>query len=245
MSAASIRSTDLPSLHRPFAETAAEAFVRPVDASRDGAPSEVFELVSRGDFVSGRLDRPAPGAEPSPLILFVHDAGRSAEEAKGPLLEAWLAAGYAVARPDLALHGARQSPKLSERLVSGYRQLMQSEALDLDTHALVEEFARQSVSDLVRTAEAIGARPEIDGERIALVGRGLGAAAIAWSAEHVAGLRACVLLGDLDQAPGHDLDPAAHLAAAQAARTGVDRFEILAATGEDAEIDSFLKDRLG
>ena len=45
----------------------------------------------------------------------------------------------AVARIDLPLLGSRQSPKLSDRLVSGHERLARGGPLDADTRALVEE----------------------------------------------------------------------------------------------------------
>jgi dienelactone hydrolase len=120
-----------------------------------------------------------------------------------------VSSGLGVARIDLPLHGRRASPKLSARLIQGYERLTRGSALDAETSALVEEFARQSTSDLIRTIEALGRRPEIDAERIALAGLGIGAMTSLWAARHSPTLRACVLAGGAGQLSGSPLDPAA------------------------------------
>jgi dienelactone hydrolase len=83
--------------------------------------------------------------------------------------------GWALAAIDFPLHGERSSPKLSERLVAGVSRLARHEELDADTGALVEEFARQATSDLLRTLEALAALEAIDERRLAYFGQGLGA----------------------------------------------------------------------
>lgn len=197
-------------LFRPYDEPAARAARRPRGAASgdQAARAETFELVSRGDFVAGQLDTPASSA-PAPLVVVVHDTGSSADALA--TARAWTEAGWVVARPELALHGVRKSAKLSERLVSGYRTLLAGEPLDLDTRALVQEFARQSVSDLVRCLEALSALDEVDASRVALVGLGIGAAVSCWAAPHLPTLRACVLAGEVAPCPGDPLDPVARL----------------------------------
>jgi len=194
------------SLYRPFDEEPARATLRISDSGE-----VTFEFVSRGDFVQGRLD--APDDTDAPLVILVHDTEGAAEAASLDFAREWTRAGLAVARIDLPLHGRRQSPKLSERLVTGYRELARGAALDPDTHALVEEFARQSVSDVVRTAEALGASPGIDASRVGLVGLGIGACACAWSAPHMPSLAACVLAGGVGEFSDTALDPARRLSA--------------------------------
>jgi len=192
------------SLHRPFDEAPARASLR----GRGPGP-RAFDFVSRGDFVSGRLESPeASGDSEPPLVLVLHDTASGADAPGLDFTSDWTTEGLAVARIDLPLHGRRQSPKLSERLVTGYRGLARGEPLDADTRALVEEFARQSVSDIVRACQALGATDGIDATRIALVGLGIGACACAWAAPHVPSLLACVLAGGVGEFKDAVLDPA-------------------------------------
>ncbi|GEM_PF-5539473 len=197
------------SLHRPFDEAPARVTLR----GRGPGPL-AFDFVSRGDFVSGRLDAPdASGDSEAPLVLVLHDTASGADAPGLDFASDWRAEGFAVARIDLPLHGRRQSPKLSERLVNGYRGLARGEPLDADTRALVEEFARQSVSDIVRACQALGATDGIDATRTALVGLGIGACACAWAAPHVPSLVACVLAGGVGAFEDAALDPARRIAA--------------------------------
>lgn len=207
------------SLYRPHAEAPARlrrraraACPAPGSSAFDGLASEAFELISRGDFVSGRLDGPAsdPGATRA-LIVLLHDVGGSATAEALDVAAAWARQGVRVARPDLPLHGARRSPKLSERLENGCTALADGDALDPDTHALVEEFARQSVSDVLRTLEALAAEDDVDARRILLVGLGLGGQVAAWCAPHARSLAACALAGGVGRLADPDLDPAARL----------------------------------
>jgi dienelactone hydrolase len=151
-----------------------------------GVDAHRFEVVSRGDFVPGILYLPPrlpadPGtdapaeASPAPLVLVQHGLAGSKES---PYLECaarWVREGFAVASIDLPLHGARSSPKLSARLIEGIDRMLQDQRLDPETHALVEEFARQSTSDLVRTLDAITTLDAIDAGRVGFVGFSLGA----------------------------------------------------------------------
>lgn len=190
------------SLYRPHAETPARLSLR---AANDGRRrSECFEVVSRGDFVPGGLHRPT-SAGPHPLVLVL--GGSAAWDRGGEQ-------GLAVARIDLPLLGARQSPKLTDRLVGGHGCLTRDELLDPDTYALVEEFARQSVSDVVRSLEALATDTGIDGSRTALVGAGIGASVCAWALPFVPALRACVLAGPVGAFSDARLDPAVRIGTA-------------------------------
>ena len=207
------------SLYRPHAEAPARVRRRPLASGAppappafDGLASEAFELISRGDFVTGRLDGPAsdPGA-PRALIVLLHDAGGSATAEALEVAADWARRGLRIARPDLPLHGARRSPKLSERLENGCAALADGDALDPDTRALVEEFARQSVSDVLRTLEAFAAEDDVDAGRILLVGLGLGGQVVAWCAPHAPSLAACALAGGVGRLADPGLDPAIRL----------------------------------
>jgi dienelactone hydrolase len=191
------------------------------DGAWGGLDGQHFELVSRGDFVSGLLHRPQAGANASalPLVIVLHDAGEHARTSGSDVAAEWCEAGLAVARLDLALHGHRASPKLSERLVQGCAALAAGDELDPDSRALVEEFARQSVSDLLRTAEALSALAGIDATRLAFVGRGIGAWIAAWAAPFAPALRLCVLAGGIGRLVDPELDPARRLAETPPAHT--------------------------
>ena len=203
-------SLTVPSLHRPHAESPARV-TRRSDAPDPGFESlanEQFELVSRGDFVNGRLDGPVdPASGARPLVVLLHDAAADARDEALGVAADWAGKGVLVARLDLPLHGHRKSPKLSERLVNGCAALADGAPLDADTRALVEEFARQSVSDVLRTIEALGAEDDVDAGRITLIGLGLGAQVAAWAAPHAAGLAACVLAGGIGRLADAGLDP--------------------------------------
>jgi dienelactone hydrolase len=176
-------------VYRPHPEEAAKASLQPAPGGDvtsgiwAGLRADRFELVSRGDFVSGMLHRPIQSTDSTPndgdspglpLLLIQHRLGGSLEDAALSCAAAWVKRGLAVARIDLPLHGKRASPKLSDRLIEGCRRLARGEELDLDTGALVEEFARQSTSDLIRTIDALSAIAGIDANRIGYIGLGLG-----------------------------------------------------------------------
>jgi len=210
-------SPDSIPLYRPHAEAPAAADLRPAESGGAwaGLTGKQLEFVSRGDFVCGQLH--LPEASSAPLLILLHGTGSSADNAELDFGADAVREGYAVARIDLPLHGRRASPKLSERLFDGYRALVRGEVLDADSGALLQEFARQSTSDVSRCAEAIAALPEIDGERIAFAGQGIGAAAAIWAAPVTPGLRAMVITGEVGPMPhGGELDPAGLLERAAA-----------------------------
>jgi dienelactone hydrolase len=203
-----------PNIFRPHDEVPARASFRSTGPfSTDQAEGRTFQFVSRGDFVSGQLLLPETvEPRPAPLVLVTFASGRAASLAEAEFAEEWVRLGFALAAIDLPLHGDRSSPKLSERLTKGAEALMSGVTLDLDTRALVEEFARQSTSDLVRAVEAIGALPEIDSHRIGLMGIGLGALTSAFALPHTENLAVGVLaLGDAC-IRDRDLDPVTQLA---------------------------------
>lgn len=153
-----------------------------------------FSLVSRGDFVHGRL-QPVAGSGPAtsgasqkaPLLLVGHGLGGSLEDVlaggaggasfapQTQVAEILGAQDCSVAAIDLPLHGERSSPKLSARLVEGVTRLARNEPLDPETEVLVEEFARQSHADLIRTAEALAELDFVDETRIGYFGFSVGA----------------------------------------------------------------------
>ncbi|MFO0688712.1 MAG: hypothetical protein U0900_08385 [Myxococcota bacterium] len=174
-------------------EAPARATLWPIEAGEpwSGLQVEKLEVLSRGDFVTGlRIRRPA-GAEAANaarpgLLLLIHDATGHASAATWSPIAGWLARGgrtEAIAL-DLPLHGPRSSAKLSERLVAGFAALARGAFLDRNGTVLVEEFLRQSTHDLGRSLDARLALGEIDPDRVALIGVGLGArVADAWLAE--------------------------------------------------------------
>jgi dienelactone hydrolase len=202
-------------VYRPHPEAPAQATLHP-EARSDtwrGLNAQRFEIVSRGDFVPGILYLPdPPGQAPAPLLLLEPGTAEGMDSAALACAAPWVKEGLAVATIDLPLHGERSSPKLSERLVSGIGQLSKGSKLDPETGALVEEFARQATSDLIRTLDALAALPAIDGDRIGFMGFGVGAVAGSYLLANDPRSRAAVLaLTGGGQGPSN-LDPATHLA---------------------------------
>jgi dienelactone hydrolase len=227
-------------LFRPHDEAPAIAALRPMraDGAWSGLDGRHLEYVSRGDFVSGVVHLPdSVRPEPAPLVLLIHGTGESADAASLDLAADWVRRGFAVARIDLPLHGVRQSPKLSERLIEGVRQLAGGTSLDADTRALVQEFARQSTSDVVRGVEALAQRPEIDADRVALVGRGVGGSACAWARPFTPGLRGIALLGDVGLFSDEELSPGTGLSAAPANGAAAPALLVLDTAGADEDPD--------
>jgi len=141
-----------------------------------GGRTRRFELSSRGDRVPGRLWQPATGTAPHPLILVAHGAGGSKEPERPGAWAPWLRAGAAVAAIDLPLHGERTSAKLSQHLLDGLDPKAERAGAAPPEHGgLWEELARQAALDLQRTLDALSARAELDAERCAFAGFGLGA----------------------------------------------------------------------
>jgi dienelactone hydrolase len=132
-----------------------------------------LEFASRGDRVPGRLLLPPDADGPFPLVLLQDAAGGSAD---APYLEAsagpWGHRGAAVASIDFPLYGERASAKLTELLLDGLRT---SSGAGEDAGILVREFVHQAVVDLRRALGGLERQPEIDGERMAYAGFGVGA----------------------------------------------------------------------
>jgi len=138
---------------------------------RPGLRSERIEYSSRGDRVNGRMWQPSQRNGELPLVLLQHRAGESSACAEIEFAATRLAErGAAVVAIDLPLHGARGDAKLGARLARAL-----SGEPDAAPADLVEEFARQAVVDLERALDACAAIPELDMERVAFVGFGLGA----------------------------------------------------------------------
>ncbi len=146
----------------------------------------------------------------APLLLMAHDARGSSRSDELACAASWAREGLRVAAVDLPLHGSRRSAKLSERLCEGFDRLVRAEALDLETQLLMEEFARQSTSDLIRTLDALLADPgtQIDADRIGFLGFGLGAAVGSYLLAHDPRPRVAVFAGASAWADPPDLDPA-------------------------------------
>jgi dienelactone hydrolase len=203
-------------VYRPHSEAPAVARFRPhapFGAWADGPlRAQRFDFVSRGDFVPGVLYRPetvGSSAEESglPLLVLLHDRGRSMESDELGCAAAWVRQGLAVATIDLPLHGLRASPKLSARLISGLDRLASGSALDPETRALVEEFCRQATSDVARCLDALCALPEIDASRVALLGFGVGGSVASYLLAHDARVTAAVFASTASHPTTNDLDP--------------------------------------
>jgi len=145
----------------------------PAPPGFEGRRCRRFELSSRGDRVPGRLLLP-DGPPPYPLVLLQHGAGGSADAEYMQACAPWVRGGAAVASIDFPLHGTRANAKLSERLLvslAGGRSASEMAATDA---LLWLEFARQAVTDLGRTLDALAGQPEIDARRIGYAGFSLG-----------------------------------------------------------------------
>jgi len=210
-------------VYRPLAEAPASARLVPcpAPAAWTGLQAHRFEILSRGDFVPGVLYTsetlgPAPRTTDSatagtaPLLLLAHDARGSCGSEVLACAAPWARGGLRVAAIDLPLHGRRRSAKLSERLCEGFDRAARGEALDAETQLLMEEFARQSTSDLIRTLDALTAASEtrIDADRIGFLGFGLGAAAGSYLLAHDPRPRIAVLTGARAGSGPPELDPA-------------------------------------
>jgi pimeloyl-ACP methyl ester carboxylesterase len=222
-------------VYRPHAEGPAVATLSPetMAGAWEGLLTYRFEIISRGDFVPGclHLPRDAAGSSPLPLLLVQHGLGQSRSAAALDFTASWVRGGLAVAAIDLPLHGERSSPKLSERLEEGVGRVRRGEPLDAQSRALVEEFARQSTSDLVRSLDALLARDEIASDRVGFLGFDLGAVIGCYLLAHDPRTRAAALIGAGAGGSLPSLDPARWLARAR----GV---SVLVATGPHADAGS-------
>jgi dienelactone hydrolase len=145
------------------------------------ADCQGFEFSSRGDRVTGRLLRTPDEEGPLPLILLQHATGtwRQPSPLDAPMAR-WLTAGAAVASIELPLHGERASAKLSERLLGALGSPAESAIplpFDLDPVArlLRIEFTRQAIADLRRGLDSVARIADVDPQRVAFVGFGVGA----------------------------------------------------------------------
>lgn len=203
-------------VYRPHDEAPARATFRAIDAgsSWTGIETRGFEYVSRGDFVSGRIHLPRTrSGKRAPLVLLTHGTRQSADSEALGFSADWVRKGFAVATIDLPLHGHRASPKLSERLFRGAGDVARGASIDVDTRALIEEFARQATSDLIRGLDALESLPEVDSARIGIVGLSVGAVVSAYLLAHDDRPRACVFAGGVGRFADRELDPAARLEA--------------------------------
>jgi len=202
-------------VHRPHPEAPAQANLRPatVGGAWQGLNAQRFEIVSRGDFVPGILYLPDPAPQtPLPLLLLQHGTAEGMDSQTLEFAASWVKQGLAVATIDLPLHGERSSPKLSERLISGWGQIANNSAIDSETGVLVEEFARQTTSDLIRTLDGLVELAAIDGNRVGFMGSGLGAIVGSYLLAHDPRPRAAVLVQTRGGQGPRDLDPATYLA---------------------------------
>ncbi|MCP5055772.1 MAG: hypothetical protein GY937_03490 [bacterium] len=131
-----------------------------------------FEVTHQGDWVPGRLFLPS-GSGPFPLVLVQHGAGSSKDDPVMDTVTApWVRGGAAVARIDFPLHGERNDPKLSARVLGALAGEGERTALEED---LWGDLTRQATGDLRRSLDALLPLPEIDANRVAYAGFSLGA----------------------------------------------------------------------
>ena len=228
-------------VYRPHPEAPARARLRPCPTGCPGLTSHRFEIVSRGDFVPGRIHLPAdpePASTGEPIgkdhplpLLLLQPASTTAPEADRDLFSSLVHAGFAVATIDLPLHGARSSPKLSARLLEGLSRLaLPGAEVDCETRILVEEFCRQATSDLIRTLDALTALPLIDRERVGFFGQGIGGSVGCHLLAHDERTRAAVLSSILPLAGAPGFDPTR-----QISRSTVSSILVIESETDDAE----------
>lgn len=227
-------------MYRAYLETPSTAQLFPFEAGGAfaGVAASRFEIVSRGDFVPGVLYSPPnrpPGSGPVPLLLVQHGLGGSKTSPYLDCAARWVHDGWAVASIDLPLHGARSSPKLSERLIQGIDHVVNGEQLDAETFALVEEFTRQSTSDLIRTIDAMTALDPVDPHRVGYLGFGLGAVVGTYLLAHDSRPKVAVLaFAGGGQGPP-ELDPSTYVGRGEV-RQATDRQLLIVAAENDKRV---------
>lgn len=154
------------------------------------AAAQRLEFSSRGDRVPCALR--LAGSGPAPVVVLVGDTGSHRCDPAFAFADGLVERGIGVVTLDLTLHGERQSPKFSERLFEALRPGSQP---DQNGGALLEEFAAQSKSDLVRLLDVLAARPEVDAKRLGLLGIGIGAHLAALAAAESGGVSALAMFG--------------------------------------------------
>lgn len=132
-----------------------------------GLRALAFEYSSRGDRAVGRLWLPMRPEGECPLVLLQPEGGCASTPALGAR---WAERGAAIASIDLPLHGSRADPKLATLVGTPFEPGTLASA-----DALRFELLRQAVIDLERALDALCTLDEIDRDRIAYAGLGLGA----------------------------------------------------------------------
>jgi dienelactone hydrolase len=156
------------------------------EAGSPGASGETqWTLLSRGDRVHGRTWKPARRG-PHPVVILCTADGRGSGELVERARAAW-SARAALATFDLPLCGTRHSDKLSASALDASHPL--AERLQADLEA-------QTEADLERVVALLRRDPDLDPERVSLVGVGLGARFARGFAAGAHGLAAVVLAPD-------------------------------------------------
>ncbi len=164
-------------------------FDRLVDS--EGTTRQTFEWNSRGGRAVADLILPMDADRPLPVALLCGPAGRARDDAsvtRDALTVAPL--GYAVVALELPLHGARENPKLSPRLLTSLTPGTTRNPLDAE---LWRDLARQTHSDLRGALDVLADRPEVDTTNACWMGVGLGAALGAGFAAEDERVRTCVV----------------------------------------------------
>ena len=133
----------------------------------EGVSSERFGLTSRGDRVPLMIWQPR-GQPKAPLVVFQYGLGGCVDHAHLETVRQLVGCGLSVATVDWTLHGARFSPKLSERLVQAATR-NKDHPNDM---GLVRQFMGQSALDLSRALDGVEKETAIPTDRVALLGLG-------------------------------------------------------------------------
>jgi dienelactone hydrolase len=139
---------------------------------------------------------PAPG--PAPAAVLVHGYSSRKEDVAGPVGRALLALGIASLALDLPLHGTRADPV---------------EAQAARNPLTMVRLWRHGLADIRLGLRYIAARPEVDADRLALVGYSMGSfLSVAVAAQEPA-VRAIVLAAGGDLPLGTPFEKVARMAA--------------------------------
>jgi fermentation-respiration switch protein FrsA (DUF1100 family) len=138
-----------------------QRIVQSVDREQSGAHGRELQLtfrVGRGNPVPAILQVPH-GTGPFPAALLVHGYSSRKEEMSGPMGHALLARGLASLAIDLPLHGTRGDPVQAQSARNPIQVL---------------QLWRESLADVRLGLGYLGARPEVNAGRLAMIGYSLG-----------------------------------------------------------------------
>ena len=142
--------------------------VRAGEVVREGYRIEKLALETEpGITVPVLVFAPVAGAEPRPAVLFLNPAGKAAEAGPGGDIEALLRVGCLVAAPDLRGWGESAPEKPAGGPSNAYQRAMRAILVG-------KTMVGMQVGDLLRVFDYLTSRPDVDAERVAVLGQGNG-----------------------------------------------------------------------